>query len=71
MKLTMIEKVFFGAWILCGLSLDCFFDSRANMAYTAVMAIIGLASAFVIYRKEKNGKPCVGKGKSVRGNSAC
>ena len=53
MKLTMIEKVFFGAWILCGLSLDCIFESRANMAYTAVMAIIGLASAFVIYRKEK------------------
>jgi len=71
MKLTKIEVLFLTSWLLCGCSLDCFFDSRANMAYTAVMAIIGLASAVVIYRKEKNGKPCVGKGKSVRGNSAC
>lgn len=71
MKLAMIEKVFLGSWLLCGCSLDCCFESKANMAYTAVMAIIGLASAVAIYRKEKNGKPCVGERKSVRGNSAC
>lgn len=54
MKLKMIEKVFFISWLLCGLSLDCFFESKANMAYTAVMAIIGVASAVAIYRKDKN-----------------
>ena len=54
MKLTKIEVLFLTSWLLCGLSLDCFFESKANMAYTAVMAVIGLASAVAIYRKEKN-----------------
>ena len=54
MRLTLTEKIALASWILCGLSLECCFESKANMAYTAVMAVIFLASAVAIYRKEKN-----------------
>lgn len=70
MKLTVIEKVFFISWLLCGLSLDCFFESKANMAYTAAMAVICLVSAILIYRKEKNGKSHIGERKPVRCRSS-
>lgn len=53
MRLTLTEKIALASWILCGLSLECCFESKANMAYTVITAAVFTVCAVRIYGKEK------------------
>lgn len=51
--MKILEKLFFGSWLVVACSLETFFEGKGNMAVVITATVVAVVSAWAINRKER------------------